>query len=395
MTQALGVLLVGSKGAVATTVQAAWAARRAGLPIAFSLPSQTDPAFAKIPLVDMADMVFGGWDVVGQSGSNAARRHGVVPRAVIDAVADTLDAVPCFPGIRLAAEAMPEPTDAGPHVGRPVLVGAPLRPVAHAIRDDIRRFQADNVLSRVVVVNLCSTEPLPVAGPEHDTIEAFEAAIDAGSPRISTGMIYAWAALSEGCPFVNFTPSVTFDIPALLALAIREGVPLAGKDGKTGQTLYKTVIAPMLRQRGLRVKGWFSTNILGNQDGLVLNDPEHVATKRASKLSVLPKILGYDDFEHQVNIHYYPPRGDAKEAWDNVDFEGWFGVPMQIKINWLGWDSILAAPLVVDLVRWMDFFDAQGEAGLLPHLASYFKHPLGTDENSLFDQVELLRRHLR
>ena len=207
-------------------------------------------------------------------------------------------------------------------------------------------------------------------------------------------MLYAYAAIKNGCHYINFTPSLTAEVPALIDMAVQAKVGLAGRDGKTGQTLYKTVLAPLFRERALKLKGWYSINILGNRDGLVLKEEKHKAAKIKSKTAVLESIVGYNDFDHQVHIHYYPPRGDAKEAWDNIDFSGWFDVPMQMKINWLGEDSILAAPLVCDLIRWVDFFTTHKEYGVFSQLASYFKDPLGCHEHDFFKQVQLLREHV-
>jgi myo-inositol-1-phosphate synthase len=252
-------------------------------------------------------------------------------------------------------------------------------------------------VERVVLLDLSSTaRPLINASVQHH-LDDFNRLLDAPISEslalnaVNVGNLYAYAAISELCPCVNFTPSTTFDIPALITLAEQLKVPLCGKDGKTGQTLYKTALAPLFKQRALKVKGWYSTNILGNRDGEVLDQPEHRQTKIESKQNVLAELLGEDDFDHQVHIHYYKPRGDAKEAWDNIDFEGWFGVPMQMKINWLGSDSILAAPLAADLVRWMIYFHQRGDGGVISELASYFKSPLSFDHHHFFEQVTALQ----
>jgi myo-inositol-1-phosphate synthase len=271
----------------------------------------------------------------------------------------------------------------------------PLRELTNALERDIEDFKRREGVDRVVLLDLSSTAKASGEGEALRSLASLEAALDAPyeqvAGQLSEGMLYAYAALKQGCPCANFTPSTTFDTPALLELAAQQGLPLCGKDGKTGQTLYKTALAPMFKQRGLRVKGWYSTNILGNRDGEVLNHPEHRQTKIDSKRAALTDILGYDDLDHQVHIHYYKPRGDAKEAWDNIDLEGWFGVQMQMKVNWLGWDSILAAPLAADLVRWLVFYHAQGVSGPLPQLASYFKSPLGGAGHDLFEQRDTLK----
>ncbi len=378
MNAPLGVLLVGCKGAVATTILAAWHARRLGLELPCPLPSQADELFSELPLEPLENMVFAGWDIDPQSFSAAAATHACIPQPLLRQVGTALDSTTAYPACQVDEPGCP-----------------PRLEQAQRLVADIARFRAQHDVAQLVVIDLASTERFAEISTVHQSVEAFEQGLADDHAGISAGMIYAWAAIRSGCPFVNFTPSLTSDIPALEQLALRLAVPLAGKDGKTGQTLYKTVLAPMLRQRNLRVQGWYSTNILGNRDGEVLDRPQHRATKVASKASSLSSILGYDDFDHQVHIHYYPPRGDFKEAWDVVDFAGWMGIPMQIRVNWQASDSALAAPLVVDLARWMQLFAAGGESGFLPQLASYFKSPQGSDENDFHRQGELLRAHVR
>jgi len=239
-------------------------------------------------------------------------------------------------------------------------------------------------------VNIASTEPFAGLMPTHQSIGQFEEGLAKDDPAISAGMLYAYAALAAKVPYVNFTPSTTVDIPALMEFADVQGVVIAGKDGKTGQTLYKTVLAPMFQLRNLRVSGWYSTNLLGNDDGYVLSDPAHLQQKVASKLEALAPILGYDDVDHQVDIHYYAPRGDAKEAWDVIDFVGWLGAKMSMRVNWLGQDSILAAPLVVDLARLVWFAQQRGERGPATQLSAFFKTPLNTREHNFFEQTRNL-----
>jgi myo-inositol-1-phosphate synthase len=271
--------------------------------------------------------------------------------------------------------------------------------ITDILERDIQTFKEREGVSRVILLDLSSTAKGLLPSPAHATLAQLEEALDRPSSEVSgqlsEGTLYAYAALKSGCPCANFTPSTTFDIPALIELAQREGLPLCGKDGKTGQTLYKTALAPMFKLRGLKVLGWYSTNILGNRDGEVLNHPEHRQTKIDSKRAALSEILGYDDLDHQVHIHYYGPRGDAKEAWDNIDIEGWFGVKMQMKVNWLGSDSVLAAPLAADLVRWLTFYHRAGVGGPIPALGSYFKSPLGEPGHDLFEQAQLLREDVR
>jgi myo-inositol-1-phosphate synthase len=244
------------------------------------------------------------------------------------------------------------------------------------VRDDLRRFREEEGLERVVVVNLASTEAWPdLTSSVLGDIDTFEKGLDLDEDVITPGMIYCYAAITEGCPYVNFTPGFT-DVPALLELAEQLNVPVAGKDGKTGQTLIKTVLAPAFRSRALKVEGWYSTNILGNRDGAILDDPSSLASKLDTKGSVLDSILGYDVDDHVVRIDYYRPRGDAKEAWDNIDLVGFLGQKMQLKVDFLCRDSILAAPLVLELVRLVAEADRRGEGGPQEQLGYFFKAPV-------------------
>ena len=397
MSEQIGVLIIGVKGAVSTTLIGAGIASQVGLSGGFDLPSEQDAAFAELNLPSLAEFRFGGWDVASASLLDSLLHHGVIPEEVISAVAPALDQVWLAPGVTLSPAPIHDELDA--QLKTPQSVDS-LRRLVEVLRGDIQRFRIEAKVEQVVVLDLSSTAPSIKQTVHHETLDRFNTLLDLPVEEalklnaVHEGMLYAYAAISEGCPCINFTPSMTFDIPALIELAVQERVPLCGKDGKTGQTLYKTALAPLLRQRALKVSGWYSTNILGNRDGEVLDDPEHRKTKIDSKRAVLADILGYDDFDHQVHIHYYKPRGDAKEAWDNIDFEGWFGVPMQMKINWLGSDSILAAPLAADLVRWMCYYHRRGEAGLISALASYFKSPLGAPTHDFFEQVNILRSEI-
>ncbi len=399
-----GVLLIGAKGAISTTLISAQCAMRKNLGFTFRAPSEEDPTYRHLPLLGLDDLVFGGWDIVSHSYSESCRHHKIIPVHVLSEIQDLLDQTAVYPAIMVQPDAAMEEVlaDAGSpkrmknvDFATTIFTRRPLADLVKSVIFDIEDFRERHGLKTLVVVNLASTEKGVALGAEHSTLALFERAIADNSPNVTDGMIYAYAAVKAGCHFINFTPSVAAEIPAIVELARNRKVALAGKDGKTGQTLYKTALAPLFKARGLKITGWYSTNILGNRDGLVLNDPAHREQKIKSKLGVLASILGYSDFDHQVHIHYYPPRGDAKEAWDNIDFMGWFDTPMQMKINWLGDDSILAIPLVFDLVRWVEFFGEKGECGILPYLASYFKSPLGTSEHDFFKQVEMLRSHVR
>ena len=352
-----------------------------------------------VPLAALDDLVFGAWDPIPDDALTAARKAGVLDPRDLDRVAAFLE------GIR------PMPAVFDNHYvtrlhGSNVKHGNTKRDLAEQLRADIREFKATHGLQRVVVVWCASTEIFITPGPAHQTLAAFEAAMAANDESIAPSMLYAWAALMEGAPFANGAPNLSVDIPALLELAQARGVPISGKDFKTGQTWMKTVIAPGLKARMLGLAGWYSTNILGNRDGEVLDDPASFKTKEASKLSVLHTILQpdlypdlYKDFTHVVRINYYPPRGDNKEGWDNIDIVGWMNYPMQIKVNFLCRDLILAAPLVLDLALFSDFAQRAGMKGIQEWLSFYYKSPMTAaglqPEHDLFIQQTKLKNTLR
>jgi myo-inositol-1-phosphate synthase len=290
----------------------------------------------------------------------------------------------------------------GPNVKK----GASKRDLGEQVIADIRRFKTEHHLDRLVMIWCGSTEVFMTESAAHESIPAFERALESNDVAIPSSMVYAYAALREGIPYANAAPNLTADIPALLELATANGVPVAGKDLKTGQTLMKTIIAPGLKARLIGVSGWYSTNILGNRDGEVLDDPESFKTKEESKKSVLDYILQphlypelYGNVCHVVRINYYPPRGDNKEGWDNIDLVGWLGYPMQLKINFLCRDSILAAPLVLDLVLFLDLARRAGWSGIQEWLSFYFKSPMHAKglypEHDLFIQLMKLKNTLR
>jgi len=403
MSRKVGAMLIGMNGALGTTLLCAQAAERISPEVDFSTPTGSDPDLAGLDLIEHSNIYYGGWDVVSQAPSEAAKTHGVVPEPTLARVGEYIDRTPRYPAVLIetgsAVDDIISQTESSsrgkdPSFATSIFTQRPLREMIQSLHYDLEDFRNKYDLDAIIVVNVASIEPPQQLAEQHCSLDAFEDALDRNDASITTGMIYAYAAISNKNSYINFTPSTTGDIPALQELATLKEVALCGKDGKTGQTLYKTVIAPMLKHRGLKLTGWYSTNILGNRDGLVLNDPRHLASKIQSKESVLSSIMGYSDFDHQVHIHYYLPRGDSKEAWDNIDFSGWFGTKMQMKIDWLGDDSILAAPLVLDLIRWTDFFSRKGEIGVLPQLASYFKSPMGTTECDFFRQLDMLKSHL-
>ncbi len=375
--------MVGLGGAVATTAVAGVELLRLGTGDMSGLPlaGRTD-------LVPYEALVFGGWDLAVDDLAKAAQVHRVVEPAHLEAVAEPMQEIRPWPAVA-------DPAYCRNASGANVVPVGPLRGRVEHLRADLRRFQQTQGLDRVVVVNLASTEARPDPGaPVLAELDAFEAGLDHDDAAITPGLLYAYAAIQEGCPFVNFTPSLGAEVPALLQLARRQGVPVAGKDGKTGQTLVKTVLAPAFRSRALTVEGWYSTNILGNRDGQILDDPSSLASKLDTKGSVLNQILGYDVDDHVVRIDYYRPRGDAKEAWDNIDLIGFLGQRMQMKIDFLCRDSILAAPLVLELVRLIDEAARRGEAGAQEQLGYFFKAPTTSDgrppEHALHAQERML-----
>ena len=413
----LGILIPGM-GAVATTFIAGVEAIRRDLARPFGsltqmgtirLGKRTEKRIPLIkdfvPLADLNDLVFGGWDLYKDDCYEAALKAGVLESSLLDQVRDFLTGIRPMPAVfqqkfvkRLR--------------GENVKKGKDKMNLAEQVMEDIRKFQKANGVTRTVMIWCGSTEVYMKPGPVHQTLASFEKGLRANSPDIPPSMVYAYAALKEGIPFANGAPNLTVDIPALQELSIKNGAPICGKDFKTGQTLMKTIVAPGLKARLIGLRGWFSTNILGNRDGEVLDDPASFKTKEESKLSVLEYILQpelypelYKGFYHKVRINYYPPRGDAKEGWDNLDIFGWLGYPMQIKIDFLCRDSILAAPLVLDLALFLDLAQRctpLRNRGIQEWLSFYFKSPMCAPrlypEHDLFIQLMKLKntlRHLR
>ena len=410
-TGRLGLLMPGM-GAVATTVIAGIMLARRGLaaPIGSltqlgSLPMRRGDASSEVPmrealpLAGLDQIAFGGWDLFPDDALATATNAEVLSDKHLNLVADELRAV-------RPMSAVFYPEFVRRLHGTNVKTAPSKADMVTQVREDIRRFMRDEKCDRAVAVWCGSTEVYREPGPVHATIESFEAGLRANDPGISNSQIYAWACLQEGVPFANGSPSLTVDIPAVLELAKVRGVAIGGKDFKTGQTLMKTLIAPGLKTRMLGVRGWYSTNILGNRDGEVLDDPESFKSKEVSKLGVLESILRkdkmpelYGNISHKVRIDYYPPRGDQKEGWDNIDLFGWMGYPMQIKVNFLCRDSILAAPVVLDLALFLDLAQRAGMSGMQDWLGFYFKAPMspaGTNpEHDLFAQHERLHDTLR
>ena len=320
-------------------------------------------------MVQYEDLSLQGWDLNGQSLADAAVEHRVLQADQLSSVEPALAALKPWPGVASAAFCR---RIEGANMHR----ASGHRAAIEAITADLLRFRAAGEFDGIVMVNLASTERTPAAAEAWATPEAFERGLDANDSDIGPAMLYAYAAISAGVPYGNFTPSTSAEIPALVELAQRRGVPLAGKDGKTGQTLIKTVLAPAFKARALHVDGWFSTNILGNRDGEALQDPDSLQSKLGTKGNVLDSILGYPVEDHLVDIRYYRPRGDDKEAWDNIDLTGFLGQRMQIKVNFLCKDSVLAAPLVLEIARVLDLAQQRGDAGPQEQLSLFFKAPM-------------------
>lgn len=407
----LGILLVGL-GAVSTTFVAGVEAAKKGVrkPIGsltqmgrIRLGKRTDKKSPLVkefmPLANLEDIVYGAWDLFPDNGYEAALKAGVIPKDLLDKIKEDLSNL--TPMKAVFDKNYVSKLD-GKHVKN-----IPNRmDQALALIKDIAEFKTKNNCARMVMIWCASTEAYCTVENEHTSLKNLEQALKDNSPKIPPSMIYAYAAMKSGIGYANGAPNLTTDCPALLELADQMHVPVSGKDFKTGQTLMKTIIAPGLRARYLGIQGWFSTNILGNRDGEVLDDPANFKTKEESKLGVLDTILQpelypelYGNMYHKVRINYYPPRGDNKEGWDNIDIIGWLGMPMQIKVDFLCRDSILAAPLVLDLVLFMDLAQRAGMKGIQEWLSFYYKSPMTKEglypEHHLFIQEMKLKNTLR
>jgi myo-inositol-1-phosphate synthase len=404
----LGVLLPGL-GAVSTTTIAGVLLARKGLAEPIGSLTQMGtvrrsygdsvPIRDYVPLAPLEDIVFGSWDLFKDNAYESAAHAKVLETKHLDLVKEELSAIR-----PMRAAFYPEYVKRlhGTHVKE----AKTKADMVEQLRDDIRRFKEENGCDRLVTVWCASTEVYLTSTPVHKSVRSFEAGLRANAPEISSSQLYAWACMKEGVPFANGAPNLTVDFPAAIELAKENRIPIAGKDFKTGQTFMKTVVAPALKARRLGLRGWYSTNILGNRDGEVLDEPENFKSKEASKLGVLESILEpekapslYGDIVHKVRIDYYPPRGDAKEGWDNIDFFGWLGYPMQIKIDFQCRDSILAAPVVLDLALFMDLAQRTGLRGVQEWLSFYFKSPQPANgkpaEHDLFAQLQKLKNQLR
>ncbi len=378
----LGIAVIGIGGAVGTTMAAGIELLKNGLIDHTGLPLA---GLETEGLADYQDIVFAGWDLFSENLAKAAEGHEVLTYKQHVAVENELAQIKPWPALGdgrfLSLIEGQNKIGPGGH-----------RAVIEKLRADLSGLKSE--CDSVVVINLASTEKLAPEGNEiFNDIEGFDQALDGNSEDISPAMLYAYSAIAEGVPYGNFTPSVAADIPALIEYAEKQGVPIAGKDGKTGQTFIKTVLAPALKSRALHIDGWYSTNILGNRDGLALSNEDSLASKVKTKQSVLDDILGYKVEDHIVDIRYYRPRGDNKEAWDNIDIRGFLGQTMQIKVNFLCKDSILAAPLAIEIARCLDLAKQRGESGIQEQLSVFFKLPMTkkeTPEHAFHKQEKLL-----
>lgn len=408
----LGVLIPGLGGAVSTTFLAGVESIRQGLALPFgSLTQMGTIRLGKrfeyriphirdfVPLASPGDLVFGGWDIFPDNSYQAALQAKVLRSEHVEPVRSFLEGLQPWPAV-FRREFVKNLN--GPNV-KPQISHLDL---IEALKSDIDTFKRESKVSRCVMIWCASTEVYLKPGEVHASLDNFEEGLKNNDPSISPSMLYAYAALTSGIPFVNGAPNLTVDIPAMVELADRFAAPITGKDFKTGQTLMKTILAPGLKARMLGLSGWYSTNILGNRDGLVLDDEDSFKTKEQSKLSVLQTILQpevypdlYGEFYHKVAINYYPPRGDNKEGWDCIDIFGWLGYPMQIKVDFLCRDSILAAPIVLDLVLFIDLAQRAAMTGIQEWLSFYFKSPQCAPnlypEHDLFIQLMKLKNTLR
>jgi myo-inositol-1-phosphate synthase len=407
----LGIVLVGLGAVSTTTIAGVFAIRRhLAKPIGsltqmgtIRLGKRTEGNSPRIkdfvPLASLDDVVFGAWDIFEENCYEAAKTAGVLEKDLLEQIRPELEQIRPWPAVfdRKYVKRLD-----GPNVKK----GKNKRDLAEQVRADLQAFKKTNGLSRMVMVWCGSTEIYLKESAAHASVEAFEKALEANDDAIPSSMIYAYAAIKEGIPYANAAPNLSADVPALIQLAQQTGSPLAGKDLKTGQTLIKTIIAPGLKSRLIGVEGWYSTNILGNRDGEVLDDPESFKTKEESKKSVLDYIFQpnlypdlYEKLCHVVRINYYPPRGDNKEGWDNIDIFGWLGYPMQLKINFLCRDSILAAPIVLDSALFLDLAKRAGMSGIQEWLSFYYKSPMHAaglyPEHDLFIQLMKLKNTLR
>lgn len=383
-----GVFFIGASGYIATAAAAGAIALKKGLCDRSGMVTGL-PEFSGLELIEPEEMVFGGWDVRQCSPLESAAAYfkssllpaellGLIEGELADVAAEVRRGVVTNCGRAIESLAARDGHE------------TPLQAQVERLRGDLRDFKARNSLDCVVVVNLASTEPPLSRCPSHETPEAFEKCIEEDRRNeVRASALYSWAAVLEGCPYLNFTPSNAALLPAIVKLAERAGVPVMGDDGKTGETLVKSALIPMFLYRNLEVLSWEGFNMLGNMDGRVLDDPENRESKIITKDAILSKVLGYAPHS-KVHIHYVPSLDDQKTAWNFIHFKGFLGTKMSLQFVWQGYDSVLAAPLVLDLVRLSELSMRRGEGGLMKHLASFFKAPQGVDEHRFYEQAAML-----
>jgi len=384
MSKKVGVLFVGINGATANTAVVGIVSESTGYKKSRQGMITADPFFTPLSLIEPSQMVVGGWDLFQENAYDAAIRNAIHDKEMVERLKEPLSAIISQPGIRRLQDVDDQPGH------EQIIKGYSTKDTVKKICENIECFREDNGLNDIIIVNISSTEKYWELSTEYNEGDFILDQIKSNNKQLSSGILYAVAAIKSHCAYIDFTPDLTLLSEGLWELAEEYKVPIAGKDGNTGQTLMKTIIARMLKVRNLKLLGWYSTNILGNRDGEVLSREAHKKTKLLDKLGVIEPILGYSDFHHVVNIEHYPPRGDNKEAWDSIDFLGWFDKPMQMKINLLGRDSILAAPLVVDLCRFSTHSLQKGLYGVQEQLSLFFKHPSKAPVCDFLGQYEYL-----
>lgn len=384
MSKKIGVLFIGLNGATANTTVVGIVSESIGSKKSRQGMITASPSLAHLSLIEPSQMVVGGWDLFKENAYESAVRNAIHDNMMIDGLKDPLSTIISWPGIRHCQDVDDQPGQENS------LNGYSANDSIRIVCEDIERFREDNSIDNVIVINISSTEKYWELTQEFSSGEFILDQIELNNERLSSGILYAVAAIKSHCAYIDFTPDLTLLAEGIWALAEEYKVPIAGKDGNTGQSLMKSIVARMLKVRNLKLVGWYSTNILGNRDGEVLNREAHKKTKLIDKLGIIEPILGYSDYCHIINIEHYPPRGDNKEAWDNIDFMGWFDKPMQMKINLLGRDSILAAPLVLDLCRLL-MHSLQNELyGVQEQLSLFFKHPVKPPVFDFFGQYNYL-----
>ncbi len=371
MSKKIGVLLVGMNGSVGNTLIAGClAARMKELPV-YGMITEME-AFSHIAFPDWRDFEFSGWDIDQRSALEVAYANEIVPRSFVADLEKELSVLHPLSGVLTQSDYYFQEKQSRSTKQFSLLE------LLECLEHDIADIKKDRSLDTCYVVNVSSPSKAEIRDPAAIDRVELERMIDSNNPAIDSSVLYALAALRNGCGFVDFTSSQTLELKGLQQISQYNNLPIAGRDGATGETSLKAMLSEFLLKRNLRVTGWFSTNILGNNDGKVLSTQGHGSTKVTDKKSVAPDILGYSDFDNLVNIEYYSPRGDNKEAWNVIDFKGWLGLDMSMRIDWQGRDSILAAPMILDLVRHLSYSHDRGEKGLIHHLGIYFKHPIGS-----------------